>query len=565
MHFAAPQFLILLPFLAIAGWVFRRLELWKPLRATALVLIVLTLAEPRIRRLKDGMDLWVLVDRSASAEKVVSQNVEEWRGLLERSRPTGGDRLVFVDYAAEVSARPSGETASYPGDRGLTRTALAIEDALALSDPERHTRLLAFTDGFSTEPLTGLAEKLSEMGVPLDYRLLTEAEAADFRVAEFSMPSRSQLGEPFLIDLGVSGDADGEVPVTILRDGKKIAETRATVAGGRASLRFTDRVAEPGAFRYEALIAPETDAHPGNNRRETWIEIAAGPRVLLVTKYLNDPAAAMLRAQGFDVRVVENSFDLKVGMLTGTKNVIFNNVPAWEAPNDFLNALTFFVNEQGGGFLMAGGKQSFGSGGYYDSAVDPLLPVSMELKTEHRKLAVAMAIVMDRSGSMSMTVASGHTKMALADEGAGRAVELLGAQDAVAVNAVDSTSHEIVPLTNVGANRAEIIDRVRRIESMGGGIFVYTGLKAAWEQLRKAEIGQRHIILFTDAADSEEPGDYKRLVDEIVKAGGTISVIGLGTRADSDAAFIEDIAKRGNGRIFFTNVPGELPNIFAQE
>ncbi|MCP5550437.1 MAG: hypothetical protein H7A53_06060 [Akkermansiaceae bacterium] len=57
---------------------------------------------------------------------------------------------------------------------------------------------------------------------------------------------------------------------------------------------------------------------------------------------------------------------------------------------------------------------------------------------------------------------------------------------------MDSTSHEIVPLTNVGANRAEIIDRVRRIESMGGGIFVYTGLKAAWEQLRKAEIGQRH-------------------------------------------------------------------------
>ena len=72
---------------------------------------------------------------------------------------------------------------------------------------------------------------------------------------------------------------------------------------------------------------------------------------------------------------------------------------------------------------MAGGKQSFGSGGYFDSAIDPLLPVSMELKTEHRKLAVAMAIVMDRSGSMGASVGVGGkqvTKMQLANTGAAR-------------------------------------------------------------------------------------------------------------------------------------------------
>ncbi|MEM0898190.1 MAG: hypothetical protein AAGJ79_15040, partial [Verrucomicrobiota bacterium] len=38
-----------------------------------------------------------------------------------------------------------------------------------------------------------------------------------------------------------------------------------------------------------------------------------------------------------------------------------------------------------------------------------------------------------------------------------------------------------------------------------------------------------------------------------------------GTRRDVDAAFLEDIAKRGNGRIFFTEKAEELPNIFAQE
>ncbi|MCB1066334.1 MAG: VWA domain-containing protein, partial [Verrucomicrobiae bacterium] len=546
-------------------WYFRRLELWRPLRAAGLLFLTLALADPQIRRLADGMDLWVLVDRSASAEEIVAQNVEEWKRLLDRSRPSSKDQLHFVDYAAEVVSKPNVETATYPGDRSLTRTALALQDVLALADRDRHSRVLVFSDGYSTEPLTGLAEKLQEMEVPMDYRLLTGDETTDFRVTDFTLPSRSQIGEPFMIDISVTGNAESEVPVVVARDGKKIAETKLKVESGAASLRFTDRIVEPGSHRYEVIITPETDAHQGNNRYESWIEIAAGPRVLLVTKYLDDPVAQILRAQGFEVKVVDNPDDLTIGMLSGTKNVILNNVPAYEVPNEFLKSLDFFVNEQGGGLMMAGGKTSFGSGGYFESPVDPLLPITMELKSEHRKLAVAMAIVMDRSGSMGMTVTTGHTKMQLANEGAGRAVELLGAQDLLAVNAVDSDSHSIVPLINVGQHRAEIINRVRRIESMGGGIYVYTGLKAAWDELKKAEVGQRHIILFTDAADSEEPGDYKNLVADMVKNSGTISVIGLGTKSDPDAPFIEDIAKRGNGRMFFTTVPGDLPNIFAQE
>lgn len=565
MKFAAPQFLILLPFLAIAGWYFRRLELWKPLRAAALLLLVLTLADPQFRQVADSMDLWVLVDRSASAEEIVARDFEEWHRLLLRSQPSARDRLRLVDYAAEVVSKPNVETASYPGDKTLTRTALALQDVLALADRDRHSRVLAFTDGYSTEPLTGLAEKLREMNIPLDYRLIRGEETVDFRVAKLELPTRSQIGEPFVLDITVAGNGDASVPLTVARDGQIIAKQVIEVKTGSASLRFTDRVIEPGSHRYEVSITPETDAYQGNNRHEAWIEISAGPRVLLATKYTDDPVAAILRAQGFEVKVVEDPGQLDIGMLTGTKNVILNNVPAYEVPVEFLKALDFFVTQQGGGLMMAGGKTSFGSGGYYESPVDPLLPVTMELKSEHRKLAVAMAIVMDRSGSMSMTTASGHSKMQLAGEGAGRAVELLGAQDMVAVNAVDSSSHEIVPLTAVGPNRAEIISRARRVESMGGGIFVYTGLKAAWDQLKKAEVGQRHVILFSDASDSEEPGDYIKLVEEMVKNSCTISVIGMGSKSDPDAAFIEDIAKRGNGRMFFTNVPGDIPNIFAQE
>ena len=237
-------------------------------------------------------------------------------------------------------------------------------------------------------------------------------------------------------------------------------------------------------------------------------------------------------------------------------------------PGDFLAALNFFVLEQGGGFLMAGGNQSFGSGGYFDSAIDPLLPVSMELKTEHRKLAVAMAIVMDRSGSMGASVGVGGkqvTKMHLANTGAAKAIELLGAQDKIAIYAVDSEPHTVIRLSGVGNKKNQLMNAARKVRSTGGGIFVYRGLKAAWDDLKRADLGTRHIILFSDAADSEQPGNYKQLLSEITKNSGSVSVIGLGTRSDPDAGLLEDIAKLGNGRIFFTNKPMEIPKLFAQE
>ncbi len=101
---------------------------------------------------------------------------------------------------------------------------------------------------------------------------------------------------------------------------------------------------------------------------------------------------------------------------------------------------------------------------------------------------------------------------------------------------------------------------------MGGGIYIYEALEAsAAEMVSKAKAGTKHIILFADANDSEEPGDYKELVDKLQTAGITVSVIGLGTDQDKDAELLKDIAKRGNGRCLFTDRPEELPRLFAQD
>ena len=117
-------------------------------------------------------------------------------------------------------------------------------------------------------------------------------------------------------------------------------------------------------------------------------------------------------------------------------------------------------------------------------------------------------------------------------------------------------------MTDIGA----INSKVKKIVSTGGGIYVYEALVAAGKELAKADgYATRHIILFSDAADSEVPGDYKNLLAKYEKAGITTSVIGLGTKADVDAKLLEDVALLGKGNIMFTSDAEELPRLFTQD
>ena len=564
IRFVTPEWWLLVPLLLIVGVAWKGLRLGQPLRVACLLLLVLVFVQPQVRRLGRGLDLWVLVDRSASAADGMAARLGEWETLLERSKGAD-DRLFYVDYADVPVVRAEG-TGDYSGSNEATRTRLAAQYALSQMGHDRAARLLVLTDGYSTEPLTGLGERLARQGVSLDYRLVSPPDATDYGINDLRLPARSQPGEPFIIELEVIGTPDGIVPFRVSRDGQALRSGEVAVRNGRGLTRFTDRITAGGAHRYQVQLTPAIDARAGNNRAENWTEIVGGPQLLLVTNYPDDPVAGVLRAQGFEVRTLTELSTLDAGSLTGARGVILNNVPAYKLPPDFLSALDLYVRVQGGGLLMAGGKQSFGSGGYAHSAVDDLLPVSMELRNEQRKLAVAMAIVMDRSGSMAADVSPGIEKIDLADEGAARAIDLLGTQDAVSVLAIDTEPHVVVPLTRLGgSDRKELTDTVRRITSGGGGIYIYVGLKAGWEELQKAQAGQKHLLLFADAGDSVEPREYQTLVDEMVAKGATVSVIGLGSEADKDANLLKDIAARGKGRIFFNADAATLPGLFAQE
>jgi uncharacterized membrane protein len=563
IRFAHPEALFLLPLWAFALWRFRGAGLHRPLRVAVFLCVLLAWLDPALNRVTPGLDLWMLADHSQSAEQHVQPRIREMGQLLEESKGPH-DRLFRVDFADEAIVHDELAAAILPGRRDATAIGNALQHTLSRLRPNRNARILLVSDGFATDAIDQAGQRLLHEHVPLDLRLMGGRPELDVRVDEFNAPMRVRPGEPFLVEASLVGPAERRVTVSLHRDGAMTRTRTFRLAEGPNRLQWTGRIDQAGASRFEIRVEAPDDPYPGNNRQAQWIESAGGRRILLLTAYPDDPIAPLLRDAGFETRVVTDPAGLDAGDLSGTAAVWIHNVWAADVPRAFMEALPFFVREQGGGLVMAGGKAAFGGGGYFDSPIDPLLPVSMELKEEDRRLTVAMGIVMDRSGSMGASVGGG-TKMDLANSGAARAIELLGPMDGVTVFAVDTEAHTIVPLSQVGNDRGGLLDTVRRIQSSGGGIFVFNGLDAAWKELKNAPQTHRHIILFSDAADSEQPQGVDRLIREMTANQTTVSVIALGTENDPDAPFLEQIAEDGQGRIFYNQDPGTLPEVFAQE
>lgn len=540
-----------------------------PLRLSILALLTLALGQPLLELKSPATTLWVIVDRSASAASEVQSHLNEWETLIEQNRPSSA-HLRFLDVADEVWPRLSGEPPKTFGTN-QTRIGSALRYVLGrVNDSEKH-RILIISDGFATDPLDGVRELIAERGIPVDLRLTPQISQKDIRLSRLNVPSRVLPEEPFLIEFEVTGESDEEVPYVIFRDGKIIHKGFTSLEKGKALVRATDRLSKgSGMHGYRVAIDPRSDQFTENNTTSTVTAVDGPPVVLVLSSAEKDPIVHALNEAGIETRQPKPSSSMNATTLGGVSAVVLNNIHASSLSIEFLKTLRVFVETQGGGLVMIGGPQSFGTGGYFGTAIDPILPVSMELQEEQRKQHASFSFVLDRSGSMTAAVEGNLgnlTKMDLANEGTARAISMLSSQDEAGIIAVDSAPTVVVPLVEIGNNDSldMIVRRARSISGGGGGIYVFEGLQSGWKQLEPSNKAIRHLVLFADAADAEEPGNYKELLKTITTAGGTVSVIALGSPSDQDAHLLQEIASLGEGRAFFVDNAVDLPAVFSQE
>lgn len=541
------------------------------LRFAVLSLILLAMCEFTVRLRMQAGTVVVVADRSRSMPLDSESRHKEAIDLIQVSK-TSDSNLAVVSFgrtAAVEQSPQSGKFAGFVSEAHDDASDLngAIETALALIPQDSPGKVLLLSDGrWTGKDPSEAAAQAATRGIAIDYRLIQRDTTNDISITQFDAPDVVAPGESFMLAAWINSPIQGEVSFEFLRGSQRLASGRRTVSSGLSRLIFRDKALQPGTHQYTVRVAgTENDPVPENNMAKVLVGIDGLRPILHVTTASDSSLSRLLQAGGLDVKTAPPStYEWSLDELSGYSAVLVENVLADKIGMYGMENLAAWVKETGAGFMMTGGKNAFGPGGYFKSPLEPIMPVSMELRREHRKLSLAIVVAMDRSGSMSMPVSGGRTKMSLANLATAEVLDMLSPMDEFGVVAVDSAPHVIANLSSV-ENSAHVRSNILRISPGGGGIFVYEALFAASKMLLNAEAGTRHIILFADAADSEQPGQYRELLEKCREANITVSVVGLGTATDVDAELLRDVARRGEGRCFFTQNAEELPRLFAQD
>ncbi len=540
-----------------------------PLRILLILFCGILLSTPVLRESGKGHDLVFLVDKSLSAGEEAENTAGEMIRLAQKNTDRE-DRVSVVTFGKKASVLMNKEGSLSALKAGAYEHASNLYDGLRLAGSicrdNASSKLVIVSDGLYTgQDPSEVTPELHKQNASVYYLPVIKELKQDVAIKRVRIPERVQAEQPYQMLLEVTAPNACQATLKLQR-GQEIRRQQIDLKQGRNRFTLKDVAASPGLVRREIHVEVEGDSRPENNRAMIATR-AAGPSPVLVITDGGAPGnfSRALEQAGLNVHVAGPDQPLSSAYLESFRAVVLQNVSLTQCNSRADAALRHYVRNLGGGLLVTGGLNSFANGGYYRSKLEKLLPVSMERQKEFRRPPLAMGIVLDRSGSMGVPVTGGFTKMDLANRAAAEAVSLLQDQDYATVFAVDSSAHEELPLTGIGDNLGAITSRIRSIEHGGGGIFVYNGLKAAAAELNKSDAPTRHIVLFADAADSEQPDEYKKLISEWRNAEGTITVVGLGTENDPDAPLLKDIAQRGNGRMFFTEDPQALPRVFCQD
>ncbi len=387
------------------------------LRLSAVSIAAMLLARPVVsitNASRSKPTVCLLLDRSASMSirdlaggrsrwRAVTSRLPAWWAKLE---PTAALRLfVFGDTVRPLESLGAIETL----EANATATSL-VEAVRVLSQLENLQAAVLISDGqhnAAGDPVA-VAESL---GVPV-YTVGVGSSAVrqgglrDVQVVDLALPDElplnNQVRARVLVDaFGCEGIV---VPVLLMEDGRKVAETELRLDGRRGAqeVELTFAPKEEGLHTYAAEVPPRPfERIPQNNRRTTMARVTARQiRVFYVEGTLRAEYGALVEhflARDPDivflamVQIRPNVFLTRTNMdqfrtirslpRAGTfwsafDVVIIGDIDASYWTQQVLEGLRERVRE-GAGLLLLGGYHALGPGGYAETPIAELLPVDL--------------------------------------------------------------------------------------------------------------------------------------------------------------------------------------------
>jgi len=539
------------------------------LRSFVILGIAIALARPSWITEQSKVSTIVLLDVSDSVSDKQLAAARDYADTLEAAAGDGNLQLVtFAEKPTVVRKQDkkplSAAIVRHAGAGAGTDTQAAMQLGYGLYPDGYLPRMVIVSDGNQTQGDVAVeAYRAKELGVRVSWRTFDQDKTSEIRVVGVTVPDDIKVGQPYEVTAEVwSTDAqkatlalqqdefpNGLEPVkdVDLREGKNL-------------VKFKSDAKHAGATTYRLRLARfEHDTESQNNQAVTTAPVKGRPNVLYVEGgILREPAQAghlqrALQHENIDVTVRgPNGIPANAKELEKFDLVLVSDVPAHLMGAGQMQALDAYVGQMGGGLIMAGGEDSFGSGGYERTKIEQIMPVRFDSEKIKEQPDIAVVLVIDRSGSMQ------GPKLEAAKESARATAEVLSPNDFIAVVAFDSEAQVFVRPTRA-SNKMRISNDIARLQS-GGGTNIFPGLKEAFEVLQGINAKVKHVILMTDG---EAPSDgIAELVQDMRASRITVSCVGV---QGADRSLLSMIADGGDGRLYMVEDIGALPKIFMKE
>jgi Ca-activated chloride channel family protein len=505
-------------------------------------------------RAQDQWDGWSPEQREKIRYRISLPELYKKRTALVSAHASSDD-----DEMEEVAARIA-EIERFrdqvAGDQTDIERAMRLALNCGATDERREVYVL--TDGnFNQGRWQNAWNAAADAGATVHTVVLDKPLPPEVAAVDLALPPSVRVNQGFTAEIRIAGTVRTRAELHVFRDGYAVHRRDVDLLPGENDFKIPGLyVREKGFHIVEAVVRAEQDTQLQNNTIRSLVVVPGEARILYVDgdedqiPYLK----SALELEGMLVQArPATGVPQNLSELLSFDAFILSNVPADRLSRRQMQMIRTYVRDFGGGFLMLGGDESFGLGGYFHTPIEEILPVRMPIQKDVIRPSLGIMLVIDKSGSME------GVKIQLAKRAAIATAEAINPRDQIGVIGFDGQSRVILELTSA-ADRTTITNHISALDA-GGGTFLYPALEDAHGRLLTSNARRKHVIVLSDG--QTQGFGYEEIVQAMAADGITLSAVGIGDGADMN--LMEAIAMAGGGRAYFTNDFYTIPQIFTRE
>ena len=535
-------------------------------RSVLSILLILALSGMNIFKTADTVTTIFCADLSASSREYVYNS----KDFFDKSQKNIRENMLFGAVAfgtnAVLEKSVDENIFNWNFSSYIDDSATNIEESLKIAstvfDDDTSKRIVLVSDGSENMgDAIKQASVLKSKNIVVDAYIPKKDTGEEVQVTSIDVDKYINKNVWYDVGIVVDSTVNTTGVLRLYKDSSLVYNENVSITSGNNRFVIRDISEKGGNVVYRATIEPLEDTYTENNQIYESCYIDDVPYVMVIEN--NDSGREMkklLEASKVNVVGVDaNSSPTTVEQLDKYDAVVISDVNIDDLSQEFLQALDLYVKNLGGGLLVTAGENSLALGGYFNTPLENMLPINMQIKTEGENPNLGMIFVIDNSGSMD-SANYGVSRMEMAKEAVIRSIDNLNPNDVVGVLSFDSTPTWVFEPALVGENSEAIKTEVAKMQPEGG-TSILPALSEAGKKMEDVDAKIKHIVLLTDG--QAETQGYENVISGMKDAGITLSTVAVGNGADT--SLLKSLADKSNGRYYFTNEFTDLPKIFANE